>query len=164
MPKRNLLKELLILVAVSVSAALYVNTMSPKGIPLFGNWDPSTGIVSAHSQGPDDTMFGEINDVETAKQIFDQGSAVFVDARSKDSFDQGHIAGAVSLPLGRFPEKIQAFRERFEPSAAIVTYCSGRTCLDSHQLARLLAMEGYLDIRIFADGYPAWKEKGYPSE
>ena len=164
MPDRNLFKELLILVGVSFSVALCINYVSPKGIPLFGTRDPATGIVSADTRGDQDSLFNNIDRIETAKQIFDQGNAVFVDARSEESFNQGHIAGAVSLPLGRFQEKIQMFHERYGSSTPVVTYCSGRSCQDSHQLARLLAMNGYLDIRVFIDGYPAWKEKGYPSE
>lgn len=164
MPDRTLFKELLILLGVSVAVALIVNHLSPKGIPLLGNWDPSAGVVSAKSKGEEGANFSIIKDVAIAKQIFDQGKAVFVDARSEVSFEQGHIAGAVSLPVGRFQEKIQSFSELREPSTPIVTYCSGRTCEDSHTLAGLLAMYGYLDIRIFIDGYPAWKEKGYPSE
>ncbi len=163
MPDRTLLKELLILVGVSFSVALVVNHISPRGIPLFGNWDSSAGIVSANSTN-EDSLFSEIRDIETAKQIFDQGNAVFVDARSEESFNQGHIAGAVSLPVGRFQEKIQSFRELYVPSTPLVTYCSGRACQDSHELARFLEVVGYSDIRIFIDGYPAWKDKGYPSE
>lgn len=160
----NIFKELLILVGVSVAAALVVNSLSPKGIALLGNWDTSAGVVTAKPKANQDSIFNEIGDVESAKAIYDQGGAVFIDARSEGSFLNGHIAGSVSLPLGQFSEKIQLLLNTYDPSTLLITYCSGRTCQDSHQLARLLATVGYLNVRIFIDGYPAWKESGYPSE
>lgn len=164
MLERHIFKELLILVCLSFSVALCVNYVSPKGIPLFKNRIPSTGTNTTGTGGSGDSLINKINDVEKAKQIFDQGKAVFVDARLEASFNQGHITGAVSLPLDRFQEDIQNFHERYGASTLIVTYCSGRSCPDSQQLALLLALAGYTDIRVFIDGYAAWKEKGYPSE
>ena len=46
----------------------------------------------------------------------------------------------------------------------IVTYCSGRTCEDSHQLAWLLIDVGFSEVRIFIDGFPGWQAEGYPIE
>jgi rhodanese-related sulfurtransferase len=164
MPFGNIFKELLTLLGVSIATALVINFFSPAGIAVFGNWDTTAGVVSAKPKGYQDTVSAEINDVESAKAIFDQGGAVFIDARSEASFLQGHVADAVSLPVGQFFEKIQMLLNRYEPSTTMVTYCSGRTCDDSHKLARLLTDVGYLNVRIFIDGYPAWVESGYPSE
>jgi rhodanese-related sulfurtransferase len=51
-----------------------------------------------------------IDDVEIAKQIYDSGEAVFVDARSREDYEEGHIKGAVSLPVGQFHDFIEAFK------------------------------------------------------
>lgn len=160
----NIYKEILILLGVSIATALVVNGLSPKGIAAFGNWDTTVGVVSARPKGYQDALFEEIRDVESAKAIFDQGEAVFIDARSEAFFLEGHIAGAVSLPVGQLSEKIQMLLNTYEPSTPMITYCSGRTCDESHKLAQLLATVGYLNVRIFIDGYPAWEESGYPSE
>lgn len=163
-PLGNIYKEILILLGVSIATALVVNGLSPKGIAAFGNWDTTVGVVSARPKGYQDALFEEIRDVESAKAIFDQGEAVFIDARSEAFFLEGHIAGAVSLPVGQLSEKIQMLLNTYEPSTPMITYCSGRTCDESHKLAQLLATVGYLNVRIFIDGYPAWEESGYPSE
>lgn len=160
----NIYKEILILLGVAIATALVVNGLSPKGIAAFGNWDTTVGVVSARPKGYQDALFEEIRDVESAKAIFDQGEAVFIDARSEAFFLEGHIAGAVSLPVGQLSEKIQMLLNTYEPSTPMITYCSGRTCDESHKLAQLLATVGYLNVRIFIDGYPAWEESGYPSE
>ena len=164
MPTKRIFKEISILLGVSALVAFTVNLFSPEGIPLFGEWDPSTGMITTSPKEYEENLFPEIGDAEAAKKIYDKGEAVFVDARSYGAYTSGHIKGAESLPVGRFGEKIDTFREKYEISIPVVVYCSGRTCLDSHKLAQLLSMEGFHNIRIFLDGYPAWQETGYPSE
>ena len=163
-PIKDILKEISAILGVSVLVAFTVNFLSPSGISWFGNWDPSSGIISAKPKGYEENSLSEITDVETAKKIFNQNEAIFVDARAFEAYTSGHIKGAESLPVGQFDEKIDIFRDGSAASTPIVTYCSGRTCDDSHKLAQLLFMEGFHNIRILIDGYPAWEERGYPSE
>jgi len=87
-----------------------------------------------------------------------------VDARSPEDYEAGHIQGSVSLPVGRFEEEIEAFLERYPPEASIITYCSGRTCLDSHHLAEFLLDFGYDKVTVFIDGFPGWEAEGHPIE
>jgi len=164
MPFKAIAKELSILLCLSLAVAFSFNHLSPKGIALIGNWDTSKGVVSARSK--DDVAFHdlEIEDVETAKQIYDRRNVVFVDARTEELFAEGHIQGAISIPLGRFNAYIGKFKRDHPLSVFIVTYCSGRECDDSHKLAQHLLGEGFANISIFIDGYPGWEEAGYPIE
>jgi rhodanese-related sulfurtransferase len=161
---RRTIKEIIVLLGASVLLALIINFISPKGIAVVGQWDTAKGIVTANTKDTSDPAFSEIQQVEAAKKIFDNGGVLFVDARSKQSYEEGHIPGAVSLPVARFDEQIESFLNHYLPDQPIVTYCSGRTCEDSHYLARMLAAIGYSDIRIFIDGFPAWEAEGYPVE
>jgi rhodanese-related sulfurtransferase len=156
--------QTLILLGVSVILALIVNYFSPVGIALIGQWDTTRGVISA--QAKNDVVAGklEIEDVTRAKQIFDNGNVLFVDARTRDSYDDGHIPGAESLPVGQFDELIDTFIDKYAIEQAIVTYCSGRTCEDSHNLAQLLIDFGYGDVKVFIDGFPGWQAEGYPIE
>ena len=151
------------LLAAAVVAALVYNWFSPSGIPLFGQWNTAAGVVTA--KGPEGLgdREQEIRSVPRARAIFDDGAAVFVDARSPAAYREGHIPGAVNLPVREFDQRIPQFWERYEPQTDIVAYCSGRTCEDSHRLAGLLAEMGYERVRIFIDGYPGWKEAGHPT-
>lgn len=149
---------------IAVFMALLVNSFSPVGIPLIGQWDESIGTVLAN---PNDEMAApglEIDTIEIAKQIFDQGDTLFVDARSKTDFLEGHVAGAVSLPVNEFEVKIETFFNQYGPDQAMVIYCAGRSCQDSHHLAQKLMEFGYANISIMIDGFPGWKAKGYPIE
>ena len=57
---------------------------------------------------------------EEAVKLVKQGKAIFVDVRPKESYDYGHIKGALSIPeaelIGRLKE--------IPPGRMIVTYCA----------------------------------------
>lgn len=164
MVNRKSIKEIMILVGVAVALALVVNHLSPKGIALVGQWDTTKGIITANAAGEDDYLIAEIDRVPDAAKIFYNDDTLFVDARSKEDYESGHIPGAISLPVGQFDEQIESFLNRYPPDQPIVTYCSGRTCEDSHHLARLLSDVGFSEVRIFIDGFPGWQAEGYPIE
>jgi rhodanese-related sulfurtransferase len=155
---RKTIKEIIILVGVSVILALVVNTLSPRGIALVGKWDTANLVGDTAGQ------LKIIESVALAKSIFDKGDALYVDARSQNDYENGHIPGAVSLPMGQFEAEIEFFLNRYPPEQPIVTYCSGRTCEDSHILAQALSDVGFINVRIFIDGFPSWEAQGYPIE
>lgn len=162
MPYKDIAKELFIIFGLAVITAFTVNSFSPKGIALFGNWDISKGVITARAK--DDFVFHEleIEDINMAKKIYDMGNTVFVDARFYDLYKDGHIRGAVSLPVYKFDEFIEPFISKYKTTTFIVTYCSGRECDDGHKLAQYLFEKGYQNVSVFIDGYPGWKDKGYP--
>jgi rhodanese-related sulfurtransferase len=157
-------KEIIILLSVSLTLALVVNTFSPRGIALVGQWDTAKGLITASSAEGAAGQLQEIDSVAWAKDIFDKGDVLFVDARSQNDYENGHIAGAISLPIGQFEKRIGFFLNRYPLEQPIVTYCSGRNCEDSHELARFLSDVGFTNVRIFIDGFPAWEAEGYPVE
>lgn len=161
---RKTIQEIFILVGIAITLALVVNFFSPKGVALVGQWDTSKGVISASPTGTEEWKPEEIDSVARAKEIFDNGHVLFVDARSQDNFEDGHIPAAVSLPVGQFDEQIESFLDRHSPDTRIVTYCSGRTCEDSHNLARLLTDVGFTHVSVFIDGFPGWEEQGFPIE
>ncbi len=160
----KIIKETIFLLGIATISAFTVNFFSPAGIALVGQWDESPSVVA--SKADSDVFSGEleIKDVKIAKQIYDKGTAVFVDARSLENFKNGHIKGAKSLPLDQFDNFIKAFKKKYPANTFIVTYCSERTCDDSHKLEQLLFDHGYVNVSIFIDGYQSWKAEGYPIE
>ena len=164
MPYKDIAVELAFLLGLAVVAAFTVNFFSPRGIALLGEWDTSKGVITAKAKTDVVVRELEIQTPELAKEIFDKGNAVFVDARARDIYDEGHIKGAVSLPVNRFDELFFDFTKDYPTSTPIITYCSGRECEDSHALAQHLFEAGYTQVSVFVDGYPGWLEKGYPIE
>ena len=162
--KMKTTKELSILLCIAVVAAILVNNFSPVGIALVGQWETSQGTVTAKAKN--DVVYDdlEIGDVSIAKRLFDSGNALFVDARSREDYEYGHIKGAISLPVKEFDTFIDEFLEFYSLDSPIITYCSGRACEDSHHLAQLLIYRGYENVSVFIDGFPGWEAEGYPIE
>ena len=161
---KELVNQTVILLGVSVMLAFVVNHFSPAGIAFIGQWDTAQGVITANAKNGVVAGKIEIEEVIQAKQIYDSGDVLFVDARTSEDFDEGHIPGATSLPVGQFDELIDSFLDQHDIEQPIVTYCSGRTCEDSHNLAQLLIDIGYSDVTVFIDGFPGWEAKGYPVE
>lgn len=159
------LLEMGLIVSLSLVTALLVNSLSPRGIALMGQWDVNRGVISAVSKNDAVVHKREIQRVADAHAIYMSGDALFVDARDDDSYAEGHIKGAAHLFVYEYDMRIEAFLAAWpERERLIVTYCSGRECEDSHMLAQYLEDEGYTNVKVFTDGFPAWEKEGLPIE
>jgi 3-mercaptopyruvate sulfurtransferase SseA len=61
--------------------------------------------------------------VEEAKLAFDNGKAVIVDVRSAEAYAEGHVAGAISVPLSEFENSIDNLFLK-KDQWIIITYCT----------------------------------------
>lgn len=95
-----------------------------------------------------------------------QANVVFLDARSRDDFMQGHIPGAVSLPYRDrdFEDRLWEFlaSPRCKPDAPVVVYCSGCCSTDAVFLAVRLQEVGFKQIKHYKDGFPGWARAERP--
>jgi rhodanese-related sulfurtransferase len=96
------------------------------------------------------------------KQMRDAKEAVIVDARSKVFFVQGHIDGALLLPLEDAKKATGTLAGKFAKDATIIAYCNGFSCHDSMELAKLLMKAGYTSVYVYEGGFPEWRDAGYP--
>ena len=91
--------------------------------------------------------------------------AVFVDARNKDDYVEGHIPGAVHLYHYDSLEMIDSVRPDLEQAFFIIVYCNGGDCDDSISLALdLTTSYGFPNdsVYVFKGGMEEWQEAGYP--
>lgn len=161
---KKTVKEAVYLLLSACIIAVIINVASPVGIAWVGQWNPSEGVVGAKTKNDVDNPRIEINDIDIARQIHERGQTLFVDARTKDAYAEGHVKGAISLPVGEFDLKIDAFSDRYLLDQPIIVYCSGRSCEDGHRLSEKLIDFGYDKIRVMIDGFPGWQAKGFPIE
>ncbi len=161
---RKIVRDIILIVGISALIGLGVNALSSAGIALMGEWDPSQGVVTANSRTQPVARDIEIGTVAEAYSLFNEKTVIFVDARDEAAYRQGHIEGAIHLFVYNYNTTFPSFLARVPLDQAMVVYCSGRTCEDSHTLARYLKEDGYTDVRVFVDGYPAWESEGLPVE
>jgi len=95
-----------------------------------------------------------------------QAGIPFLDARRSAEFGLGRIKGAWSLPIweSSLEERLIEFEAQTNrpPEGALVLYCGGGSCEDSHLLASRLFQMGYRNLLIYRDGYPDWTSQGRP--
>jgi rhodanese-related sulfurtransferase len=98
--------------------------------------------------------------VEDLKQRLDDNTVLLLDVRPAADFsgEQGHIAGALNIPLEDLPQRLdEVGRDR-----PIMLVC--RTDRRSAQAAALLAKHGYADVHVVKNGMTAWNAQGWPVE
>lgn len=163
MVRRSIVVEIGLILLLATVTGLCINAVSPRGIALMGQWDVDKGVVTAAPKNSPVVHELEIHRVEEAYDLYRSAGALFVDARDESRFREGHIRGAVSLFPYDYDQLFEGFVTRYpDRDRLIVTYCSGRECEDSHTLAQYLIEDGYTQVRVFIDGYPAWVAEGLP--
>ncbi len=101
---------------------------------------------------------------DEARAMIDDAEVSFVDARPRDAYESGHIAGALSVPMetGVIDDRAIAL---VRGALTVITYCdTGSECAASRRLAGLLAEAGLPDVRVMRGGMPAWLDNDYPAE
>ena len=79
-------------------------------------------IMSGCDNGTDEVLAPEPEEIsaEELKSLLDNRSdMVLVDVRSRDSYDAGHIPGAISMP---FPDEIRARYQELPLDKTIILY------------------------------------------
>lgn len=85
--------------------------------------------------------------------------AIIIDSRPRERvYDKGHIPGAISIPDTEFEtmsDKLPA-----DKASQLIFYCGGLKCMKSHKSAFKAEKMGYSNIKVYAEGYPDWKDNG----
>jgi rhodanese-related sulfurtransferase len=88
-----------------------------------------------------------------------EGRVVVLDVRPTEEYVEGHIPGALSIPL----EHLEAHLAELDPSVEVVAYCRGPLCLLAPQAVAALKRQGF-KARCLEDGMPQWRQAGLPVE
>jgi rhodanese-related sulfurtransferase len=129
-----------------------------------------TPLSKAEEKDPRATLIkrgGSFISVDEAKRQYDLG-VQFFDARVEEEFKMGHVKGAVLADPT--DDKIVGsktkpeFLNKFDPRYPVVVYCNGGDCDSSQLVAIQLKKFGFVNVKVFEEGYPAWKARGFPVE
>lgn len=99
-------------------------------------------------------------DVDELKRRVDNAEGLILDVRSAADFigEQGHIAGALNLPLEQLAGRLAELGD--DPERPIAIVC--RTDRRSAKAAALLTRHGFGDVRVVRGGMTAWLARGWP--
>lgn len=84
---------------------------------------------------------------------------IVIDVRPEEEFINGHIPGAISIPLAELKDRLNEIPNDQE----IVAYCRGPYCVLSPEAIKILKDEGYEALRL-EESLPEWKSAGLPVE
>ena len=85
------------------------------------------------------------------------GLVTVIDVRPPEEYAQGHIAGALNVPLDKLQRRLQELPRDRE----IVAYCRGPWCVLSYEAVARLRKAG-IQARRLQDGLPEWRRAGLP--
>jgi rhodanese-related sulfurtransferase/biotin operon repressor len=88
-----------------------------------------------------------------------QGLVTVIDVRPAEEYAQGHIAGALNVPLDKLKRRLKELPRDRE----IVAYCRGPWCVLSYEAVARLREAG-IKARRLQDGLPEWRRAGLPLE
>jgi sulfur-carrier protein adenylyltransferase/sulfurtransferase len=105
-----------------------------------------------------------------ARERIEGGDAVVIDTRDADRFEQGRLAGAISLPSGESAREAHSeqYAKAVEEAAAgrdrpLVLYC-GEGNRSARTADALLNEHGFENVVSIIGGLKLWDDVGYPVE
>jgi len=134
----------------------------------MANWSAEAQLSLDSGKGlpaaPEHEHPGMMISLEEAKKFFFAQVALFLDARSQEIYELGHIKGARSLPFDDFEKRFSAVMTDISPEVLIITYCDGETCNLGEDLAIFLFEKGYENVRVLLNGWTLWRQDHMPIE
>lgn len=151
----NAFWQSLAILIVALLVGLIGNQFRSDRLPLTGNW-------AAREQATSPAGNSLTISLDDAEVLFFTGAAVFLDARSPDLYQLGHIQGAYNLPWEDFQSRFDEVMANIPPQTTIITYCDGGGCSLSHELALALLDKGYPDVKVLVNGWTLWQQNELP--
>ncbi|MFD7616766.1 rhodanese-like domain-containing protein [Streptomyces sp. NPDC059802] len=121
---------------------------------------PASPAVAAAYFGASLAFHADVSDVAAAFASDGDPGFVLLDSRSTESWDQGHVPGAVHLPTALAAEQA---RNLLDPAVPVVTYCWGPGCNGATRAALALAELGYR-VKEMLGGFEYWVREGFEFE
>ncbi|MCI0534835.1 MAG: rhodanese-like domain-containing protein [Verrucomicrobiales bacterium] len=145
---RKTVARALVIVGVGLMLGLLGNAVSPRGIPLITPPKKPAEFIA----------------LEKAKELWDSGAVIFLDAREPADYAVGHIGNALNLPALAFEKHFGEVAPLLTPESPVVVYCDGKECELSHRLSDSLRQLGFTNIHMLFNGWTVWREAGLPVE
>lgn len=142
--------DFVLILGLSILFGIAFNHSNPNGIALF------PGPVSAVPVPAVDPL--------EALEEHKNGKTLFVDAMPGHFYEQGHIRGAVNIPLPLFDIAYLMHLGEESKERKMIVYGSTISRPYDEAVAGKLLLRGHKNVRILQGGLGAWTKRGYPVE
>jgi len=126
---------------------------------LLVGYERFAGVLEGGTQAWSEAGFevarAELAGADRVRRMLSDG-AVAVDVRELSEFREGHVPGALNIPLGELERRAAAIPGKLP----VVTYCGHGE--RSATALSLLEQLGFTNLVNFDGGYDAWREAGLP--
>ena len=99
-----------------------------------------------------------------AYALFQQGQALFIDARPGDEFAELHIPKSLNITPEMVAAGVAGKVAGLARDREIVVYCGQVSCDLALKVAEKLQALGFTRVMAFIGGFRAWDEAGYPAD
>lgn len=144
--------KVLYIIVISIFIAIIFNHFSMTGIPLINK----------------KVVYAQVNNykiqpitLETAFEIHGNQSVLFIDAREKLEFNEGHIEGAISLPYYDSLTNLELIK-KLDKTKKYVVYCDDEKCGLSKKLAEKMYDNDIKKVFILTGGWQLWLSADLP--
>ncbi|HYS53113.1 MAG TPA: rhodanese-like domain-containing protein [Thermoanaerobaculia bacterium] len=114
------MKHLLIAAAAATSIAVVADAQYKTPQPATPGTVQITPAAPGTSVVQDELATARRISRDQAMKMVKEKKAVYVDVRSKDTFDLGHLPGAINIPLSQFQQRFKDL----PLNKFLITYCA----------------------------------------
>lgn len=100
--------------------------------------------------------YGDVTVSEASKLIDETTGLVILDVRTQSEYDDGHIEGAILIPVDELPDRL----DELDNGDELLVYC--RTGNRSSTAVEILEDAGFDKIYHMNQGISTWVSEGYP--
>lgn len=142
-----------------------IMSVAVLALPLAALLAPPGFVDSAQAQVQmKEGYYKNIVGTDFVKQYVDippRKDVALIDARpAARQYDNGHLPGAINIPDSQFDKMTN--RLPADKNMLVIVYCGGLECMLSHNVAHKMEKLGYTNIKVYAEGNPAWSKAGLP--
>jgi len=120
-----------------------------------------------HISDVNDVIVGFFNDRDSLEAVSRRellqrskdGLVTVLDVRPTEEYENGHIPGALNVPL----DEIEQHLANLPKEQDVIAYCRGEYCVLAFEAVAALRKKGF-SARRLEEGYPEWKAAGFPVE
>jgi rhodanese-related sulfurtransferase len=145
---KKAIRQGLLMTVLGLVLGLGINALRHDGLPLLKSGKQEITVVS----------------VGEAWKLYQQGKAVFLDAREAEVYRSAHLPGAIHVPVESARTKEAELRSFAESKKMLIAYCDGQGCNKAQDLAGALAADRLPGVAMMPEGWLGWMESGLPVE